>query len=462
MIRSVSTGTPHNKRRVWLLAKLAIYCAALSAPVTAMAQDAPQPAWLVEANQRIAEHRMADLTVTVRDAEGEPMPNLSVSIEMTRHAFGFGTAVSVPFLAPTLSGAPDTTPDAERYRDKIIELFNLAVMENGHKWSFWENKKWHDRTVTVTEWLLDQGLRVRGHALIWQQRNRGWALPDDVYDSTDPKHIRQRIAEHIHAVAKFSYAGHGPLEEWDVLNEQWSEHQLTDLLSPDVPKEHAPDLVTWFKQAAAAAPQAHLIINDFGILTGDDPEHRDSYEKTIQHLLDQGAPLRGIGFQSHFGHGHAVNEPEETLKRLNRFARFGLPLTVTEFDQFGDGWTPEKRATALSEFLTVCFSHPQVNGFLIWGFWDGRHWKNSAPLFNRDWSLKPEGKAYMNLVFSEWWTRKTVATDARGQAATRGFLGDYLLTARTPDGREAVARVSLDSLGKSVGIDFAPAPNEQP
>ena len=29
----------------------------------------------------------------------------------------------------------------------------------------------------------------------------------------------------------------------------------------------------------------------------------------------------------------------------------------------------------------MIFSHPATNGFLMWGFWDGAHWKDNAPYF---------------------------------------------------------------------------------
>lgn len=39
-------------------------------------------------------------------------------------------------------------------------------------------------------------------------------------------------------------------------------------------------------------------------------------------------------------------------------------LTVTENDA-------NKKASALSDLLTLFFSHPAVEGVMLWGFWDG-------------------------------------------------------------------------------------------
>ena len=60
----------------------------------------------------------------------------------------------------------------------------------------------------------------------------------------------------------------------------------------------------------------------------------------------------------------------------------------------------------------------------MWGFWDGAHWKNNAPLYRRDWSLKPAGAAYRDLVLKTW------RTDASGKTGADGDAGDARLLRR--------------------------------
>ena len=61
----------------------------------------------------------------------------------------------------------------------------------------------------------------------------------------------------------------------------------------------------------------------------------------------------------------------------------------------------------------------------MWGFWDGAHWKDDAPIFREDWSLKPSGQAFFDLVFDTWWTDTEASTDANGYLDIRGFMGEY-------------------------------------
>ena len=87
----------------------------------------------------------------------------------------------------------------------------------------------------------------------------------------------------------------------------------------------------------------------------------------------------------------------------------------------------ELEAKYLADFYTIVFSHESADAILMWGFWDGAHWYDNAPLFNQDWSLKPSGQAFLDLVFDEWWTEESGQTDANGQFGLRGFKGKYQL-----------------------------------
>jgi hypothetical protein len=64
----------------------------------------------------------------------------------------------------------------------------------------------------------------------------------------------------------------------------------------------------------------------------------------------------------------------------------------------------------------------------MWGFWDGRHWHNNAPLYRKDWSLKPAGQVYRDLVLGAFRTNLSGNADAAGVYRTRAFLGSYEIT----------------------------------
>jgi hypothetical protein len=67
-------------------------------------------------------------------------------------------------------------------------------------------------------------------------------------------------------------------------------------------------------------------------------------------------------------------------------------------------------------------------------------------MMRKDWTLKPNGQAWMDLVLKQWWTDTRIATGPDGSCAERGFLGDYKITA-TAGGREKSTLVKLAKPG---------------
>lgn len=392
-----------------------------------------QASWRTAADQRIEKLRKAELVVRVVDRKGRVLPGASVRVRMQRHAFGFGTAVSAPLL---LGQARNASPeDVERYRRELLRLFNKAVVENHLKWPLWIDPQQRELAIRSVEWLRAHGLKVRGHVLVWPSWR--WMPPQAVALKDRPHELRWFILEHIRDEVG---ALRGKIAEWDVLNEPYSNHDVMDLLGRDVMAE-------WFVQARQVDPEAKLYINDYDILTTYDPPHRDHYEATIRFLLERGAPLDGIGMQGHFK--SEVTGPEELLAILDRFARFGKALQITEFDV--DTVDERLQADFTRDLMTVAFSHPAVEGFLMWGFWEGQHWIPNGAMFRRDWTPKPNARVYEELVFRRWWTDVNGRTGNDGVYRTRGFLGEYLVEAELGD-RRVERRLELRKPGVTVEL----------
>jgi endo-1,4-beta-xylanase len=387
-----------------------------------MEEDAP---WRQQAAERIDKLRKRELAVKVVDKQHKPVAGADISLHQTKQAFGLGSAV----VAQTL-----TRPGNDQYKQLTAELFNTAVLENNLKWQPLAGDWGEGWTVETArkgvEWLSQHGIQTRGHVLVWP----GWRnLPRSVKAlEKDPPKLRAAVNQHVTELAT---ALRGKLVHWDVLNEPFDNHDLMDVLGEDV-------MVEWFKLARAADPSAKLFINDYAILSGGGgtTAHRDNYERVIKLLLDKGAPLDGIGMQGHFG--GALTGPEDLLKLLDRYAKLGKQIWITEYDVDIDDEELAGRFTR--DFYTTLFSHPAVGGILMWGFWDGAHWHRNAPLYRQDWSLKPAGAAYRKLALEEWRTNAIGKTDAAGAFSTRAFLGSYEL------------KVTSGGMTKAVPVQLAP------
>ena len=94
-------------------------------PPTCRGREAEAP-WRAAAAERIERLRKADLAIAVTRG-GQPGAGAEVRVKMTRHAFGFGSAVDAKTLL-------QSGPDGDRYRAVIVENVNKVVLENDLIW----------------------------------------------------------------------------------------------------------------------------------------------------------------------------------------------------------------------------------------------------------------------------------------------------------------------------------------
>lgn len=442
-----------------------LFTAASVGGATAQSTD-----WEDDADQRIAEHRQGTLTIEVVDADGEPVPDADVDVEMQAHDFGFGIAV----YAPTLVGEdPDVSEDdVEQYRSVVTDLFNTAVLGNHHKWRFFEDNQ--EISDEATAWLLDQGLRMRGHTCIWSAVD-AWAVPGDVVDAMgiehesgntgpdlDPEHVEARSLEHVETIvdhyADFEYDGTNygsAIDQWDVANEVVHETEMIEVVDgEDVDAVESPLLAEWYRQATETAPDdVALDVNDYNTIEGPYSYARDPYHRQIEFLNDaEGVRLDGVGLQSHFSEAEALT-PEQTLSALDEYAAHGVEIRITEFDTSDPDWADDEQGEFLYQFLKTAFSHEAVTDFVLWGPWDASHWRDDAPLFYEDWTPKPGHDAYVDLVFDQWWTSESGTADDTGVYTTDAFLGSHEVTV-TAGGESTTEYVSVTDASETTEALF--------
>ena len=403
-----------------------------SLPATKLTYKGAEPdaPWRKEAAARIEKIRKGDLNIVVRDAAGKPVEGAEIIVKQTRQKFAFGSAVNAKALVS------DDPADA-KYREMVKTLFNRIVFENDLKWDKWSADR--ETPQRALKWLRDNNIEARGHVLVWPSWRHSPAQLKKL--ENDPAALRAAIEAHIKDEAGTL---RGQLHDWDVENEPYSNHDIIDILGKPVQAD-------WFKLAHQADPNAKLYLNDYGILAagGKDAAHQGHFEETIAQLQKEGAPLDGIGIQGHFGSD--LTPPTRMLEILDRYAKFGLPIQVTEFDV----QVPNEQLQAdfTRDFMTAMFSHPAVNGVVMWGFWEGRHYAPSAALWRKDWSVKPNGAAWLDLVQRQWMTNVLAKTDAAGTLKTRAFLGDYQITVNA-GGQKSEKTISLETAGETKQVEF--------
>ena len=397
-------------------------------PITYPGEE-PDAPWRKAAAERIDKYRKADLVVRVVDRGGKPVPGAKVHIQMLRHAYGFGTFLEYGVI--TGSGS-----DTDKLRAWTLKLFNRCTTPIYWADWGWANPAIRQRYLECAKWAADNRLTTRGHCIIYP----GWKfLPGFVKPlAKDPATLRNCLLDHVvdvtEATKQFNF------REYDVTNELRNLTEITGLLGKDA-------VVDWFRTARQhASIGTRMAINENTILThgGMTGPEQDNYAGWIQYLIDHGQGPDVIGMQGHFG--EAVTAPETVVRILDRFAKFGKPIQITEFDLPTNDEQGQARYTR--DFLTAVFSDPATEAFTMWGFWEGSMWQPPAAMIRKDWTLKPNCKAWMDLVLKQWWTDANVVTGPEGSCGTRGFLGDYKITA-TVDGKEKSTVIALAKPGTS-------------
>lgn len=386
--------------------------------------SAPDAPWRAEAAASIEQLRKANLSIQVYDLHGQPVNSAQIKVEMLQHEFAFGSAV----ISNRFGGG---NAQDNIYEQKMINLdghghgFNWVVFENDLKWPAWE-QHWYSSQAEIAQavqWLQERDIKIRGHNLIWP----GWTYsPSDLQpNANNPAYLKNRIRNHLNSILTYPGVG-AACQDWDVLNEITANTDYANALAG------TPGYVTGrelyqeiFQQADSLAPNSKLYLNDYVALErgNNDDGQTAIWRSRIDELRAAGAPLEGIGFQGHFG-AFPTGIPAAKGILDEFYDAYRLEAKITEYD-ISNLVPPQTQAQYMRDMLTVAFAHPSMNGFMMWGFWDGAHYSGNAPLFNLDWSLKPSGEAFIDQVFRKWWTDTIVVSAPSGLASVRGFKGKY-------------------------------------
>ena len=393
----------------------------LAAAVTAVSSEAGAD-WKDAANARIVRLHQREVRLRVVDEKGDPAAGMKIDIRQTRQAFPFGSAMSTALLRN------------QRYAEFFKAHFNWAVFGNESKWYSNESVKGREdygAADALLAWCKANDIPVRGHCIFWEPERWQPRWVRDLSGAPLREAVERRLAN---AVAHFR----GRYVHWDVDNEMLHGAFFKDRLGESI--------WPWmFKRTHELDPEAKLFVNEFNILSVDkdfEQVQTDEYVASIRRLLEQGAPIHGIGIQGHVWRENIVANPGVLKERLDKVAALDLPIWITEFDVADDD---EKLcADKLEVVYRTAYSHAAVKGVMMWVFWAGDSWRGpNAGLARRDWTLNEAGKRYEALM-DEWSTETSDTTDASGLLSFRGFHGDYAVAATRADGAELSASFKIE------------------
>lgn len=257
------------------------------------------------------------------------------------------------------------------YRQTIEREFNIVVAENAFKWSLVRPKK-SKFNFKDTDLLVDfaekNGMKLRGHTLVWHRQNPKWLTEGD-YSRDELIRI---LKDHIQTlVGRYR----GKILAWDAVNEAIDDE--TGAYRTDsfwYQKLGADYIKLAFEFAREADPGAKLYYNDYSAEGIN--KKSDGIYKLLRELKNRKVPVDGIGWQMHLENGFRI-EPQH-YENAGRLAALGLELSITEMDvRMKLPSTPDelrKQADAYRDVARFCLAESSCKALLLWGFTDKHSW----------------------------------------------------------------------------------------
>lgn len=248
---------------------------------------------------------------------------------------------------------------------------------------------------------LQAGLRLTGAHLLWYLRTPPWL-------ATLPRpQAEQAAAGHIRTIAGFY---RGRVFSWNVVNEALEPEQHGPgglrMNSPLVRALGTDFLAPAFREARAADPAALLLYNDYD-LELDLPRQqarRDSLFRLLDRLQHAGAPIDGVGLQSHLRYRQFSSFRDTLYRRfLEALAARDLRIVITELDVDDIGLPADIRvrdqavADVYARFLAAALDEPAVAALVTWGIYDPCSWYDHTQYF--PFAARPDHLPQRPLLF---------------------------------------------------------------
>ena len=313
----------------------------------------------------------------------------------------FGSAISARQL---------TDP---RYLAIVERECDSLVAENEHKIYVIlpEPDAWNFRPGdAIRDYAQAQGLGLRGHTLIWHHPRwlPAWINETEFGSAGEAEAF---LANYIERVG----GRYDPfITSWDVVNETVDPEEGS-LRETSFSRAIGPEVIdVCFRQAREHAPNAKLLYNDYMSWEDASATHRDGVLRLLEGLVSRGAPIDGLGIQS-----HSNEEMPDTFTPAKQRAwrafcdevvGMGLDLHLTEFDVNDTMLGPDIEmrdrliASYTKDYLDMMFAYPQTKELLAWGMVDKDSWlqgfmpredevEKRPTLYDSDYQAKPMREA---------------------------------------------------------------------
>lgn len=278
--------------------------------------------------------------------------------------------------------------------------YDLIVPNNALKWAALrptEGQFDFSRGDTQVDFAERNGQEVHGHTLLWSAFNPAWL---EQYRGNGPA-LAALMDDHIQTVvAHYRTEFPGTVTRWDVVNEAFESSGAlrSDSIWAAVDASVGPAeyIRRAFYAAAAADPQAHLVLNDFRVEHGP---KGDGMFDLVQQMKAEGVPVHGVGFQGHYDTSWSdAPTAAQISQMMQRYADIGVDVHITELDARAPS-PVDATELALANghyqrVATACLAAPNCKTITSWSISAANSWIDNLPSYTPyhafDVDLRPE------------------------------------------------------------------------
>ncbi|CAN4084762.1 unnamed protein product [Withania somnifera] len=354
--------------------------------------------WRTNQFEGINTERKRAVTIHVVDEKGFRLPGAAIKVNQIATDFPFGSVVSRTILG--------NLP----YQKWFLERFKATVFENELKWYKTEPLP-GKFNYTVVDQMMEF---VRKNKLIARGHNMFWADPVYIQDWIENMTVPQMQSAMESRIKSVMSKYRNEFFHWDVYNEILHFDFYDKKLGPKA-------TLDMFKKVHREDPLATLFLNEYNIIERcDSKANVDRYIDKFKELKKGGVTVAGIGLESHF----SIPNPAFMRAVLDKLATLKLPIWLTEVD-VSRMYEPEEQALYLEQILREAFSHPSVNGIMLWTARSIGGCYQTC-LTDEKFHNLPTGDVVDQLLLKEWKTgTKRGKANEFGSYNFRGFLGEY-------------------------------------
>ncbi|KAF7827513.1 endo-1,4-beta-xylanase 5-like [Senna tora] len=305
-----------------------------------------QKQWRFHQEQSIEKARKKKVLIQAIDAQGNPLPNATLSLVQTRSGFPFGSGISRHILT-----------NAAYQNWFTSRNFTATVFGDEMKWYSTEYARGtedYSASDAMLKFAQQHNIAVRGHNIFWDDPNYqpGWvpSLPPDQLSTAVQKRLNSVVSRYK-----------GQLIGWDVVNENlhfsFFESKLGENASAKI-----------YHDVREIDGGTTLFMNEFNTVedSRDGSAAPGKYLQKLREIQSYGGGgggwAIGIGLEAHFSIPPNLPYMRASIDTL---AASGSPIWITELDVSSQ----PNQAEYLEQILREAHSHPKVQGIMMWTGW---------------------------------------------------------------------------------------------